>query len=71
MFSLPEASSGMSHAPLHHETSGTARGTASPKVAKSPDYVETNVSKMCLNNTNDLRLQKCQISGFSHRLGFG
>jgi hypothetical protein len=35
MLSLPEASYGMPHAPLHHDTLGTARGTASPKVAKS------------------------------------
>jgi hypothetical protein len=41
MFSLPKASSGMSHAPLHHDTSGTARGTASPKVAKSPCFLRT------------------------------
>lgn len=38
MFSLPEASYGMSQETLHHDTSGTTRRMASPKlirVAKS------------------------------------
>jgi hypothetical protein len=74
MLSLPEASYGMPHALLHHDISGTARGTASPQVAKSPETVRSGaVDRVGVEDTKAARtwrLEGWRIGKGLHELGY-